>query len=158
MPARRGVGHAEGVGRRRNGVRASVRALSSSVAGATVADAAGRGGDGQPVPDGAACRAERDAGFHDDHLHGPDGRVYRRTGAHITPGRAQDLLRTGAAMAIDDCGCGGYCGLDWASPAECVRLGLRPPRLTRCRFGWLDEWRTADGHGLLVQSGDVRWP
>ena len=61
-------------------------------------------------------------------------------------------------MAVDECGCGGYCGVDWPSPSERTELGLRPPRLAKNRFGWLEEWRSTDGHDLLLQSGDVRWP
>lgn len=147
--------------KRKNGVRASVRALSSSVAGSTAADAHGTRGETPLVDDGGsdveACQV-RGAGFHDDHLHDPDARVYRRTSAHIKPNRAQELLRSGAAMAVDDCGCGGYCGLDWPSPPERAELGLRPPRLAKNRLGWLDEWQSADGHELLLQHGDVRWP
>ena len=148
--------------KRKNGVRASVRALSTSAVRSAVAGAAGTEGGaespGDGEPDAAFCREDRGAGFHGDHLHGPDGRVYRRTKDHIKPGRAQELLRAGAAMAVDDCGCGGYCGLDWPSLSERTELGQRPPRLAKNRFGWLDEWQSSDGHSLLLQYGDVRWP
>jgi len=155
------VGHAAEVSKRRNGVRASVRALSSS-AETPGSDGVARAGDAGSTADGelvsSACRADRGAGFHGDHLHGPDGRVYRRTSNQIGPGRAQELLRAGAAMAIDDCGCGGHCGLEWPGPAERIELARRPPRMTKRRFGWLDEWRSGDGHSLVLQNGDVRWP
>lgn len=145
--------------KRRNGVRAKSRALPSSDASSGVA---GPGGATESTADGGSemptCRADRGAGFHDDHLHGLDGRVYRRASRHIEPVRAQELLRAGAAMAVDDCGCGGHCGLDWPSPSERIELARRPPRLTKRRFGWLDEWQSEDGHSVLLQSGDVRWP
>lgn len=145
--------------RRKNGVRASVRALSSVTGPAERVDStavtgepsrAGSGSQGELRPTGP--------GYRGDLLHGPDGRVYRRESGRISPGRAQELLAAGAAMAVDDCGCGGFCGLEWPSPAERTDLARRPPALTRRRFGWLEEWRSADGHSLLLQNGDVRWP
>lgn len=153
------IGHAGAMSKRKNGVRASVRALSAAAVPADVAGA-DRGtessGDGGPAV--GFCREDRGVGFHGDHLHGPDGRVYRRAKDHIRPNRAQELLQAGAAMAVDVCGCRGYCGLDWPSLSERTELGRRPPRLAKNRFGWLDEWQTDDGHRLLLQYGDVRWP
>lgn len=135
--------------KRRNGLRASVRAASVVEPAAPT-----------PVPPtaGPGCGSGRRSSFHGDHLHGPDGRSYRRSDDQITPARAQDLLRAGALMVVDDCGCGGYCGLDWPDAAERATLARRPPSLTKRRAGWLEEWHSPEGGRLLLQNGDVRWP
>lgn len=107
---------------------------------------------------GDARERDRGPGFHDDHAQAPDGGVYRKHAARVSASRAQELLASGALMAVDDCGCGGYCGLDWPDATERRDLARRPPRLSRRRFGWFEEWHTDTGHRLLVQYGDVRWP
>lgn len=143
------VAQAGAVSKRRNGVRASVRAAA----------------DARPAPTPVVrspdpgCGSDRTGRFHGDHLHGADGRIYRRSGDPITPARAQDLLRSGAPMVIDDCGCFGGCGLDWPDAAERAVLARRPPTLTRRRHGHLEEWHDATGRPLLLlQTGGVRWP
>ena len=145
------TGHAETVSKRKTGVRASVRAapVAPSVAAAPAAN---------HEPHAGRCGLRRGAGFHGDHLHGPDHRIYHRLQESITPARAQELLRGGAVMAVDECGCGGYCGLDWPTATERAELARRPPSVTKRRFGWLEEWRNDAGEPLLLHNGDVRWP
>jgi hypothetical protein len=135
------------------GVRASVRA-ASSVPSAAAAPTQAHAGE----PDAGRCGPGRGAGFHGDHLHGPDHRIYHRSQERITPARAQELLRAGAVMAVDECGCGGYCGLTWPAATERAELARRPPAVTKRRFGWLEEWHSDAGEPVLLQNGDVRWP
>lgn len=137
------------VSRRKHGVRASVRARARAL--------------GVPVPSIEPRRPNDDEtvhgpGFHGDHLHAPDGQVYRQRTDRLTAQQAQELLRAGAPMVIDDCGCGGFCGLEWPDDKERAVLALRPPSLTKKRFGRLEEWISAGGDSLLLQIGDVRWP
>lgn len=139
------------VSKRKRGVRASVRAASAVPAAAAVSAPVGQ-------PDDGRCEPGRGPGFHGDHLHGPDRRIYHRVQERITPARAQELLGGGAVMAVDECGCGGYCGLDWPAAAERAELARRPPSVTKRRFGWLEEWQSNAGERLLLQNGDVRWP
>lgn len=145
------VGHAATVSRRKTGVRASVRAASAMPSAAA---APARADD----PDSGRCSPDRGAGFHRDHLHGPGHLIYHRVQEGITPARAQELLRGGAVMAVDECGCGGCCGLDWPTAIERAELARRPPSVTKRRFGWLEEWQNDAGEPLLLQNGDVRWP
>jgi hypothetical protein len=135
------------VSKRRNGLRASVRAAAVPPPAPVVV----------PEPVGAGCGSDRAAGFHGDHLHDAGGRTYELVHDDIAPARAQELLRAGALMLIDDCGCRGYCGLEWPDAAERTVLARRPPKITK-RGGSLEEWRSTDGHHLLIQNGDVRWP
>jgi hypothetical protein len=73
------------------------------------------------------------------------------------------ILAGGGLVVVDECGCGGYCGLRWLSVDQVseLRAGGRPrPRRTNKRgraSGWLSEFVAEDGKPVLLISGYVRW-
>jgi hypothetical protein len=95
-----------------------------------------------------------------DCLRAQDGRRYWMADARLSPRRAYELVAAGAAVAFDDCGCGGFCGpvcVDHDRLKRLVQHG--PPRVRRKGkgIGALEEWRTDDGDLLVLARGDVRW-
>ena len=137
--------------KRKHGLRASIRAATPHP---TVRDAAATDIDAAAVA--AAPRAPV-VGMHEGNLHSPDGDIYRLVARRVSPDRAQELLASGAMVVVDDCGCGGYCGLFWPAASERTDMATRRPQLKRNRFGWLDEWADGAGTSLLFVNGDVRW-
>lgn len=142
-------GHALGVSIRRHSRPASVRgqrAVEGSVQEKPPAATPAAGG----LP----------TGLDGDCLLAPDGRTYRLADARLSPRRAYELVVAGAVVAIDNCGCDGWCGLAWADHDELRRLVRHgPPRIRRKGKGLssLEEWRTDHGDPLVVARGDVRW-
>ena len=136
--------------KRKHGLRASIQAATPHP---TVLDAAAADIDAAA----AAASQAPVVGIREGHLHSPDGDIYRLVARQISPNRATELLTSGALVVIDDCGCGGYCGLFWPAEAERADLATRRPQLKKKRFGWLEEWATETGTSLLFVNGDVRW-
>ena len=94
----------------------------------------------------------------DRRLVAPDGRVYVRTDEDVTAEQAVELLRAGAAVVLDSCGCAGGCPLEWPGPDEVERLCAAGRPVTPKRgLGELYSWRSEDGHALIYVAGDVRW-
>ncbi len=93
-------------------------------------------------------------------LVGPDGRVWERVADDVPADRALELVRRGAAVAWDGCGCAGYCGLDWLSAEDLARLAAGGiPRVSHKSIPWsgLSKWTTSADERLLLATGDVRW-
>jgi hypothetical protein len=92
-----------------------------------------------------------------------DGTVHRLVEEEVGSERAVAIMAAGGRVVVDDCGCGGYCGLDWLSDDRVseLRTGGRPqPRGTNKRgrrSGWLSEYIAEDGRAVLLISGNVRW-
>ena len=90
----------------------------------------------------------------------PQGRGWHEEAAEISPARALSLARSGAPVAWDSCGCGGYCGFEWFSPEEVSRMteaGSPKLRAGKKHHGWLSEWATSDGDVLVVAVCEVQW-
>ena len=92
----------------------------------------------------------------------PDQRVFDRVQQQIGPTHAVMLLRSGALVVWDACGCGGYCGFDWLGAGRrdaLVHAG--PPRIggraRRGQWGSMSRWRCDDGTDLLLAENHVRW-
>jgi hypothetical protein len=91
-----------------------------------------------------------------------DGHEYTLVDAELEPDRAVDLLKHGALVVYDSCGCGGWCGsgLDWLDPADRTELmSADPPRVGFSKKAWgrLSEWRSPSGRVLIEAAVNVRW-
>jgi hypothetical protein len=90
----------------------------------------------------------------------PDGRAFERVD-ELTPAGAMDLVRAGARVAWDSCGClGGFCDLVWFDPADGPRLYAAGPPILHTKKGTdgeLTYWRSPDGPILVLATYDVRW-
>ncbi|WP_258723260.1 hypothetical protein [Cellulomonas sp. NS3] len=90
----------------------------------------------------------------------PEGTRWRPSKSSISEGQAHALLKHGARVAWDPCGCGGYCGFTWFGPEEAARLfasGTPTVRNTKRRRGNISEWTADDGRVLVVAEDAVRW-
>lgn len=91
----------------------------------------------------------------------PDGNRLHRIKSEITPARAREMVREGAQLAWEGCGCGGWrgCQPTWVSTAARLRLGEgSKPRFTN-RYGsptWIDLW-DGDAGKVVFAHGDVEW-
>lgn len=82
----------------------------------------------------------------------PEGTRWVKRRANISAGAAHALVKQGARVAWDPCGCGGYCGFTWFSAAEAALLvaaGTPTIRNTKRRHGNLSEWVADEGVSLL---------
>ena len=81
---------------------------------------------------------------------------------HVAPEVATGLVRDGALLASDPCGCGGTCGLetlDGDTSAGLARAG-QPSVSTDPRHpGSLSQWIGTDGspETLVLAAGQVIW-
>jgi len=90
----------------------------------------------------------------------PSGTVYLIVESSIDDDRAEVALSNGATIAIDDCGCAGFCSIDWIPvTSERHRLPLKhKAKKGREPFAYIQEWRSKTGAVLLVFSGpDFKW-
>jgi hypothetical protein len=90
----------------------------------------------------------------------PTGKRWHRQEAEISPARALELAKSGARVAWDPCGCGGYCGFDWYGAEEVARMvasGTPTVRQSKRHNGNISEWATAEGDVLVVAEDAVRW-
>jgi hypothetical protein len=87
------------------------------------------------------------------------GRVFLRVEGEVTPDRAIEILSGGGPVAVDDCGCGGWCGLAWLSADEIRDLlaAGRPHVKRKKNRGGLCEFVTESGDPALLISGEVPW-
>jgi hypothetical protein len=90
----------------------------------------------------------------------PGGRTHRETVDELSAAAAFDAAAAGALVAWDPCGCNGYCGLIWFDRADVARMvaaGRPHIRRTKKAFGSIAEYRSDDGHVLLLVEQRVRW-
>ena len=98
-------------------------------------------------------------GIHDGQLIGMDGTVYKPVSSNVEPTQATRLVQGGAAVAFDECACGGTCGLVWTSEAEGVRLANSHPVLRSHKGldGVISLWESATGERVILAQGPVTW-
>ena len=90
----------------------------------------------------------------------PNGRRWHQHLAEISPARALELVKEGAPVAWDPCGCGGYCGFDWFAADDVARMvaaGTPTVRHTKRKRGNLSVWTSDDGGVLVVAEDAVQW-
>jgi hypothetical protein len=95
-------------------------------------------------------------------LPGPAGELFARVARDVPPGQAVTLLRAGALVAWDSCGCGGYCGFDWldVDRRQSLLRADRPRvggRAKKGQWGTLSHWRSPAGTDLLLAENYVHW-
>lgn len=89
----------------------------------------------------------------------PDGDVLIRVKSSISPSKAASLVATGALVAFEDCGCGGYAGgciPEWVSTERLAAAGK--PKFVK-GYGsptWIDIWKS-DSSTVVFLHGDVKW-
>jgi hypothetical protein len=97
---------------------------------------------------------------HAGELFDPSGQLLVLQQEDISPQRAQELVRGGARVAHEVCGCGGWAGCqpDWLSSDALsrVRSGSAPSLRGRGVPTWIDVWSSAAGH-VIYLHGDVQW-
>jgi hypothetical protein len=98
-------------------------------------------------------------GIHDGHLIAADGTAYQLVSSSIEPAAAMRLVKEGAAVAFDECACGGTCGFIWASPDERRSLAQKPPVLRSHKGldGMLSLWQSEAGQRIVLAQGPVTW-
>ena len=98
-------------------------------------------------------------GIHDGQLIAADGISYQLVSSSIEPAEAMRLAKEGAAVAFDECACGGTCGFIWASPDERVSLAQRPPVLRSHKGldGVLSLWQSEAGQHIVLAQGPITW-
>jgi hypothetical protein len=98
-------------------------------------------------------------GIHHGQLIGSDGTAYQLVSSGLEPKRAAQLVRDGAAVAFDECACGGTCGFIWASRDERVSLAKNPPVLRSHKGldGKLSLWQSETGQRIVLAQGPITW-
>ncbi|MGA0946618.1 MAG: hypothetical protein ACO3UW_12715 [Candidatus Nanopelagicales bacterium] len=98
-------------------------------------------------------------GIHDGQLITADGTAHQLVSSSIEPAEAMRLVKDGAAVAFDECACGGTCGFIWASSDERVSLAQNPPvlRSRKGLAGVLSLWQSEAGQRIVLAQGPVTW-
>lgn len=98
-------------------------------------------------------------GIHDGQLIAADGTAYQLASSSIEPAEAMRLVTQGAAVAFDECACGGTCGFVWASSDERVSLAQRLPVLRSHKGldGVLSLWQSTSGQHIVLAQGPITW-
>ena len=98
-------------------------------------------------------------GIHDGQLIAADGTAHHLVCSNIEPAEAMRLVTEGAAVAFDECACGGTCGFIWASPDERVSLANNPPVLRSHKGldGVLSLWQSTCGQRIVLAQGPITW-
>lgn len=107
-------------------------------------------------------RVVRPGGHNDDgDFFDPAGNLLVRV-REIASRTARELVRDGAQLAFEGCGCGGGvggCPTTWIAPALAMAAAeAASPRPVK-GFGsptWIDHW-TGDGGDVVYVHGDVEW-
>ncbi len=96
-------------------------------------------------------------------LFDPSGNRLSRVG-ELTAARAAELVRDGAQLAWESCGCGGWSGClpEWIDEPARESLGDgRPPQTRHKRHAaptWIDLWQGQGGATQVVYAhGNVVW-
>ncbi|PWC06038.1 hypothetical protein DF223_13470 [Mycetocola zhujimingii] len=95
------------------------------------------------------------------HLIDLQGNVLRREGK-LTAQEAVALMRSGAAVAYEGCGCGGGCDPAWLDEAELAALATAGNPRTDTRSSqpaWIDLWTGGfnDTVSLVLLNGEATW-
>jgi hypothetical protein len=91
----------------------------------------------------------------------PDGTAFRSIDHLLDFDEAEQVLAAGAWAAIDDCGCVGYCSLEWHSPNEPIphMPEVRKTKKNQEPFASIEEWQSDDGSSMVFFSDpDFVWP
>lgn len=94
-------------------------------------------------------------------LFDPSGRPLLPQHEDITPKQAQELVRAGALVAYEGCGCGGWTGCqpEWLDSEALSRLRSAPqPKLVGGHGAptWIDVW-SSDLEQVIYLHGDLMW-
>jgi len=95
-------------------------------------------------------------------LFDPSGRPLRLLHEDLTPDQAQEWVRSGALVAFEGCGCGGWtrCQPEWLSTDALSQLRSAPaPEFGRGHRAptWIDVWSSDQSQIVVYLHGDVRW-
>lgn len=129
--------------KKRQGLRASIRANADRPAGLTAAAV--------PVSPPASLPPPRRGDRLDDRF-GVGSQWFERVDDAVPLARAVELVRNGAAVVIDPCGCGGTCGYEWPDDDELAHLRVIGDTRWRrfLRRSVVEEWRSDTGRVLLL--------
>jgi hypothetical protein len=92
----------------------------------------------------------------------PDGLRLHPVQEAATPEEAQRLVRAGALVVYETCGCGGWvgsCAPQWLREAPLAALRQGPMPSFTGRNGtptWIDTWANEE-HTVVFAHGDVSW-
>lgn len=92
-------------------------------------------------------------------LWSPDGMPLRLVEESVGAGRALELLRLGAGIVFEGCGCGGqYCHPEWATDDQRRALEADGIRESRGQAPtWIDVW-AGDNRLVVFLHGQFLWP
>ena len=92
----------------------------------------------------------------------PEGEIVRRTKDEVTPAEAAGLVRNGARVAFEGCGCGGDgdgCTPSWPNSADVAHAAAGGKPTFTNEYGsptWIDVWES-DDQSVVFLHGDVSW-
>ena len=92
----------------------------------------------------------------------PSGRALLLLHENVTPDLAHARVRSGALLAYEGCGCGGWtrCQPDWLSSDALSRLhSASAPEFVKGHRAptWIDVWSSDLSQVVVYLHGDVRW-
>ncbi len=98
-------------------------------------------------------------GINDGVLIDRKGKAYKLSQKNVSPEESSRIVKSGAQVIFDECGCGGVCGFVYASQQELSLMSTKTPvfKTQKGLTGSLSVWKSDSGETVLLAEGPIDW-
>ncbi len=98
-------------------------------------------------------------GTNDGVLIDRKGKAYKLSQKNVSPEESSRIVKSGAQVIFDECGCGGVCGFVYASQQELSLMSTKTPVIKTHKdlTGSLSVWKSDSGETVLLAEGPIDW-
>ncbi len=98
-------------------------------------------------------------GINDGVLIDRKGTAYKLSQKNVSPEESTRIVKSGAQVIFDECGCGGICGFVYASQQELSLMSTKTPVIKTHKglTGSLSVWKSDSGETVLLAEGPIDW-
>jgi len=98
-------------------------------------------------------------GINDGVLIDRKGTAYKLSQKNVSPEESTRIVKSGAQVVFDECGCGGVCGFVYASQQELSLMSTNAPVIKTHKglTGSLSVWKSDSGETVLLAEGPIDW-
>ena len=98
-------------------------------------------------------------GINDGVLIDRKGKAYKLSQKNVSPEESSRIVKSGAQVIFDECGCDGVCGFVYASQQELSLMSTKTPVIKTHKglTGSLSVWKSDSGETVLLAAGPIDW-